>query len=552
MAERIDLPPQMQGTAEEQLQLLRNYLYRVATVLNVNQDMVGNEAVSLTDEERILMNNISKVVGSGDDTYYPGGHNYQEAETLKSLIIKTAKFVKTVQDTYNLILYGEETAEGDFGTWNRKKGLRVDVTPDGIKQTYSYAEIIKGLKDYEINAKSYIKTGQLRTEQGLPVYGVAIGKDVTTFSENGKEQYNDGNKCAELTADKLTFYVGQTPNQSKVAELAGNELAFYQNGQKAASYNGTQTKYYIGGKARMVIDGTSTTINDANENKLVELKGNELGFYQNGAKVASYTGSRISFFSNGVEVFYIEYDAQTQKSKICITGEMEITSGGQLVINSGSTFIVQADNLTIDERGLTIDGGTVRANLYMPDGTPPLSKDDIVISTTQPAAAQGRIWIKPLDSVQAEYRANIQTETFANGSISKTLTGTAQTGQTGNNQYSLNLPAYSGTTSNITLDIDVSVTDGTNTITFAQMTIPHAYYESGGGLKSKFILNATLTDNQWIATANSLTITIAPVLPSDFQKTHFGIDTGQIELVASSTGSSGSGWKDCEIKVYQG
>lgn len=500
MAERIELPPAMQGTAEEQLQLLRNYLYRVATVLNVNQEMVGNDSVSLTDEERILMNNISKVVGSGDDTYYPGGHNYQEAETLKSLIIKTAKFVKTVQDTYNLILYGEETAEGDFGTWNRKKGLRVDVTPDGIKQTYSYAEIIKGLKDYEINAKSYIKTGELRTEQGVPVVGVAIGKDVVTFSEDGTETYVDGNKCAELTADKIAFYVGQAPNQSKLAELAGNELAFYQNGQK----------------------------------------------------VASYTGNRISFFSNGVEVFFIEYDAQTQKSRICITGEMEITSGGQLVIKSGSTFIVQADNLTIDERGLTIDGGTVKANLYMPDGTPPLSKDDIVISTTQPEAAQGRIWIKPLDSVQAEYKANIQTESFSNGSITKTLTGVAQTGQTGNNQYSLKLPVYAGTSSNITLDIDVSVTDGNNhTINFPRMTIPHADYESGG-FKSKFILNATLTDSTWIATANSLTITIAPVSPSDFQKTHFGIDTGQIELVASSTGSSGSGWKDCEIKVYQG
>ena len=279
MAERIDLPPQMQGTAEEQLKLMRSYLYRVATVLNVNQDMVGNEAVSLTDEERILMNNISKVIGSGDDTYYPGGHNYQEAETLKSLIIKTAKFVKTVQDTYNLILYGEETAEGDFGTWNRKKGLRVDVTPDGIKQTYSYAEIIKGLKDYEINAKSYIKTGQLRTEQGLPVYGVAIGKDVVTFSEDGTETYVDGNKVAELTAD---------------------ELSFYQNEQKVASYTGSQTTYYLNGKARLIIDGNGMTIQDANENKLAELNGTALSFYQNNEKLAEMstdnTNQLIQFY----------------------------------------------------------------------------------------------------------------------------------------------------------------------------------------------------------------------------------------------------------------
>ena len=321
MAERIELPPELRGETGKQLQEIRSYLYRIATALNINLDTAGSETVTLTDEERTLMNNIARAGGGTDDTYYPGGHNYAEAETLKSLIIKTAKFVKTVQDTYNLILFGEESAQSDFGTWNRKKGLRVNVTPDGIKQTYSYAEIISGLKDYEINSKNYIKTGLLRMEQGLPVYGVAVGKDVTTFSEDGTETYNDGNKCAELTADKLTFYIGQDPYQSKVAQFAGDELAFFQgNEQKVMSLLANALTFLSGGK------------------KLTELKQGELAFYQgadqqgNEQKVASMKNDGLTFLSGGKKlaemkpagiVMYQGEDSQGNEIKV-----MKLTGGG--------------------------------------------------------------------------------------------------------------------------------------------------------------------------------------------------------------------------------
>ena len=324
MAERIELPPVLKGTAEEQAQQLRSYLYRIATVLNVNLDTAGSEAVTLTDEERILINNIARAGGETDDTYYPGGHNYAEAETLKSLIIKTAKFVKTVQDTYNLILFGEESAQSDFGTWNRKKGLRVDVTPDGIKQTFSYAEIISGLKDYEINSKNYIKSGLLRTEQGLPVYGVAVGKDVTTFSEDGTETYNDGNKCVELTADKLTFYIGQDPYQSKVAQFAGDELAFFQgNEQKVMSLLANALTFLSGGK------------------KLTELKPGELAFYQgadqqgNEQKVASMKNDGLTFLSGGKKLSELKpaelafYQGNEQKVASLKDDGLTFLSGGK-------------------------------------------------------------------------------------------------------------------------------------------------------------------------------------------------------------------------------
>ena len=225
MAERIDLPMMdLSGSTHKALQEMYSYLYRTANAINVNLDQIGNGA--LTDDESALMNQLTAAVNSEEPAQYT--YNYAEAETLKSLIIKTAQFVKNEVDNYRMVLFGEESAEGQYGNWKRKKGLRVDVTPDGVKQTYSYAEIVKGLKTFEVNAKNYIKTGYLRTSGGVPVYGVAIGKDVVTFSEDGTETYNDGNKVAELTADALSFY----QNGNLVAKYTGSKVSFYAGGSE--------------------------------------------------------------------------------------------------------------------------------------------------------------------------------------------------------------------------------------------------------------------------------------------------------------------------------
>jgi hypothetical protein len=231
MAERIKLPSEPTGRPEDQLRQLYNYLYEMARTLNININEYGDAA--LTDEEQQLMNqlNMDKTTSQTDETV-PPGHNYQEQQTLKSLIIKTADFVKTQIDNYRIVLFGETEASGDFGQYRQKKGVKVDVTPDGVKQTFSFAEVVKGTKTFEINSKNYIKTGYLRTENSLPVYGVAIGKDIVTFSEDGTETYNDGSKVAELTSDALSFF---------------------QNGVLLAKYAGTKTSFYSGGEEVMYI-----------------------------------------------------------------------------------------------------------------------------------------------------------------------------------------------------------------------------------------------------------------------------------------------------------
>ena len=257
MAKRIELPQTPQGTEEEQLRAMYSYLYQMAVALNSNLAEIGGS--ELTDDEmRIMREVLDEPEAEG-----PAGYNWREAETLKSMIIKTAQFVRTAIDEYNMKLIGTVEAEGTLGRYVRNTGMDVAVNPEGITQRFSFQEIIQGLKTFEINSKNYIKSGLLRTEHALPVYGVAIGKDIVTFDEDGTETYNDGNKVAELTADELSFW----QNGTKIASYIGNEVAFYQG-------NG----------------------------KVMSLKGNELAFFQNGQKVASFTKDGHTLYQNGQPV----------------------------------------------------------------------------------------------------------------------------------------------------------------------------------------------------------------------------------------------------------
>ena len=263
MAVRIELPSQPSGSTEEQLVKLYSYLYQMAKMMNLNLEEIGD--TTLSDAELELMNQLTvNHQTSQTDETVPPGYNYKEHQTLKSLIIKTADFVKTAVDAYRITLFGEEKASSEFGTYLQKKGVKVDVTPDGVKQTYSFSEVVKGLKNFEINAKNYIKTGYLRTENSTPIYGVAIGKDVVTFADNGAETYHDGNKVAELTDDALSFF----QNGTIVAKYAGTKTSFYSGG--------TEVMYIQNGKIYSTID---LEIASGKKIKLGEWEINEDGLY---------------------------------------------------------------------------------------------------------------------------------------------------------------------------------------------------------------------------------------------------------------------------------
>ena len=206
----IETPGIPSGNEQEKLEQMYRYLCRLADDLNVNLQAIGGN--DLTDDERQVMQQI--LVKSAEDAgVQPESVSGQmlQMESLKSLIIKTAQFVQTQLDEYKLNLLRETVADGQFGKYLKRTKLDVDVTPEGIQQNYSLQETVEGLMKADINARSYIKTGYLHDDENhLPVYGVAIGKEIVDFQVDGSVVYNDGNKVAELTADELSFWYNNT------------------------------------------------------------------------------------------------------------------------------------------------------------------------------------------------------------------------------------------------------------------------------------------------------------------------------------------------------
>ena len=302
MAKRIELPQTPQGSEEEQLRAMYSYLYQMAMTLNNNLAEIGGS--ELTDDEMKVMRDVldgGEKVAAGTDS----NHSWQETDTLKSMIIKTARFVRTAIDEYNMKLIGTVEAEGMLGRYVRNTGMDVAVNPEGITQRFSFQEIIQGLKTFEINSKNYIKSGLLRTAQGLPVYGVAIGKDIVTFSEEGEETYHDGNKVAELTAD---------------------ELSFWQDGAKIASYTGSRISFLYAG--------------------------DEVFYIQNG----------IIYFSGNMQI------NAGKMLEIVGTAGIHIATNGKLVIDSGQLRIDRSGNATFSGN-LSAAGGTFAGNLSAAGGT---------------------------------------------------------------------------------------------------------------------------------------------------------------------------------------
>ena len=358
MADYIENPPALQGDEMSQLQQLYRYLYRMSEAINNNLQAIGNN--ELTDGERIIMRTI---IENGETPEFA----WQEAQTLKSLIIKTADFVQTKISEYRMNLLGETVASGQFGRYVRNTGLDVVVNPEGITQNYSFQEIIQGSRIFEINSKNYIKCGLLRTVQMIPVYGVAIGKDIVTFSQDGTETYNDGNKVAELTSDELSFY----QNGVKIASYKGNKIQFFQNGYhvmdltkdalefyvnnvKVGSYTANGISFLQGGVEVMNLAAGALSFKQSGVevmnlaagaltfkqggNPVMQLTSSALTFKQNNVKMLEVTSGKISFYSGGTETFYIQSGVLYSTGDISISSGKKITIGDWRFDNAGAYY----------------------------------------------------------------------------------------------------------------------------------------------------------------------------------------------------------------------
>ena len=307
MAERLDLPPTLTGDEQNQLEQMWSYLYQLAETLSDQLGAIGDS--NLTDAELQAMSQVLSAARDGSEELPES--SMKAAETLKSLIIKTATFVQTALNEFRTSLFGSTTAEGQLGRYVRKARMNMVITPDGDTREYTLQEIISGVSTYEVNAKNYIKTGLLYYDGSIPVYGVAVGKDVVTFSEDGTETYRDANKVAMFT---------------------DGELAFYQNGAKLASYKGTELAFFQGGAKVLSISSAGVT------------------FYQGGSVTAQLKKDRLSLYSGGVETFYL------MNGKIYCADDLTIASGKKLIITTTNFTIDSSGNVTLTGKVTAMSG----------------------------------------------------------------------------------------------------------------------------------------------------------------------------------------------------
>ena len=216
------MPAYPSGTVEQQVLQQYSYLFQMAQQLNL--------ALEAAESSR-----TAAVQAAGKSRAAQGTE--QEYQNLKSLIIKTAD---TVQRRMKLSAY-------------------IEAHPDALTQYYSFCSDLQGDVDavdaafgsYKAGTEGYIRTGVVYYEGALPVYGVAVGQNLTTTLVDGVETVAQNDFRATFTAKRLSFWQDST----EVAYVSDNRLYIRDitvldsvtlGGWKLASENGLAFQW-IGG-----------------------------------------------------------------------------------------------------------------------------------------------------------------------------------------------------------------------------------------------------------------------------------------------------------------
>lgn len=220
------------------------YLYKLQEILNLTLEERNTVA---TGEETV------KASGGGGVTANVKTTQDSEASDLKALIIKTAQAkadaaraqqtAEQAQQTaenaataadYELMkqtiievnqsltdlsarLSSEYVAASEFGRYIEQINAEIVANPESITQYYSFYswlqanldEVSASFTDYKVNTEGYIRTGIVYYEDNVPVYGVAVGQNLTVKEVDGETVVDQTNFRATYTAAKLSFWQGE-------------------------------------------------------------------------------------------------------------------------------------------------------------------------------------------------------------------------------------------------------------------------------------------------------------------------------------------------------
>ena len=213
----ISMPPYPTGTASQIAARQYSYLFQMAQQLNLALEALESGAA---------------MQGHGGVQQAPSGSAMaalqQQYETLRSQIVKTAEQVEKTTEALTAQLREEYVAQSEFGTYVQRLSAYLEANPEALTQYYGFcgdlqanmAAVDAAFNHYRIDTQGYIRTGIVSYEGDTPVYGVAVGQNLTTRQVDGETVVEQNNFRAVFTSRRLGFWQDDT----EIAYLSDNRL----------------------------------------------------------------------------------------------------------------------------------------------------------------------------------------------------------------------------------------------------------------------------------------------------------------------------------------
>ena len=218
------MPPYPNGSVQQQLTQQYSYLFQMAQQLNMALDALAGGTAS--------------TAGSGSAQRKSGGlpsaaekaaaENREQFQNLRAMIVKTAKQVARSMEQLEVRLGEEYVAASQFGTYVQRLSAYLEANPEALTQYYSFcsdlaanvAAVDAAFSTYKLDTEGYIRTGIVYYDGPAPVYGVAVGQNLTTTEIDGQQVVEQNNFRAVFTAQRLSFWQDST----EIAYVSNNRL----------------------------------------------------------------------------------------------------------------------------------------------------------------------------------------------------------------------------------------------------------------------------------------------------------------------------------------
>ena len=176
----LALPMAPAGSVQEQVTQQYAYLVQMAQQLNLalgQLEALGGGAGEAT-ARRQATGRLGTAASETADGQY---------ETLRSMILKTADQVQKTTAALTAKLEEEYVASSDFGSYVAKLSAQLEAAPEAVTQYYSFfsdlqanvEKVDAAFAHYKLDTEGYIRTGIVYYDGAAPVYGVAVGQDLT-------------------------------------------------------------------------------------------------------------------------------------------------------------------------------------------------------------------------------------------------------------------------------------------------------------------------------------------------------------------------------------